>query len=198
MAFLSIWYETHLPEDIIASLEKDLTQYDENLQESVLHGNIIDKKKRNSKNTWIPTSHWIGGFVWHYIQRANTENFCYDITHIENESIQYTQYNEGEFYGWHIDAGLDTYMKPQSPTPPMTISNCEYTRKLSFIIQLSNSDDYTGGDVQFLDNNDQTYFIPRTRGSVIVFDSRSKHRVRTVKSGMRKSLVGWVMGPRFR
>ena len=26
------------------------------------------KNIRNSKNAWIPTSHWIGGFIWYYIQ----------------------------------------------------------------------------------------------------------------------------------
>ena len=74
----------------------------------------------------------------------------------------------------------------------------EYIRKLSFSLQLSDPKDYTGGEVQFLDNNGKTFFAPKQRGTMIVFDSRTKHRVRKVKSGMRKSLVGWVVGPRWK
>ena len=44
----------------------------------------------------------------------------------------------------------------------------------------------------------ERYFAPKQKGTLIVFDSRTKHRVRTVKSGLRKSLVGWVVGPRWK
>ena len=74
----------------------------------------------------------------------------------------------------------------------------EYVRKLSFSLQLSDPEDYTGGEVQFMDNGRKTYFAPKQRGTLIMFDSRTPHRVRKVKSGMRKSLVGWVCGPRWR
>jgi predicted 2-oxoglutarate/Fe(II)-dependent dioxygenase YbiX len=35
-------------------------------------------------------------------------------------------------------------------------------------------------------------------GSVILFDSRTKHRVKKIRRGVRKSIVGWVVGPRWR
>ncbi len=79
-----------------------------------------------------------------------------------------------------------------------TIIQGEYVRKLSFALQLSDSNEYTGGEVQFLDNGGKTYFAPKQRGTLMVFDSRTKHRVRRVRSGLRKSLVGWVVGPRWR
>ena len=74
----------------------------------------------------------------------------------------------------------------------------EYVRKLSFSLQLSDPEDYTGGEVQFMDNSQKSYFAPKQRGTMIIFDSRTPHRVRKIKSGFRKSLVGWVCGPRFR
>jgi PKHD-type hydroxylase len=79
----------------------------------------------------------------------------------------------------------------------MTVQG-EYVRKLSFSLQLSDPEDYTGGEVQFMDNSRKTYFAPKQRGTLIMFDSRTPHRVRKVKSGMRKSLVGWVVGKRWR
>jgi PKHD-type hydroxylase len=47
-----------------------------------------------------------------------------------------------------------------------------------------------------MDNAGKLYFAPKQRGAIIFFDSRTPHRVRKIKSGMRKSLVGWVVGPR--
>lgn len=205
MAFLSTWHMTELPSKIIEILEEDLVKFNTESQESQLHGGQLDKVIRNSKNAWIPTSHWVGGFIWHYIQRTNRENFCYDLTAIDNECIQYTQYGEGQFYDWHIDAGIDISYKPQQIVSSGTniaqdFLNLqgEYVRKLSFSLQLSDPEDYTGGEVQFMDNSRKTFFAPKQRGTLIMFDSRTPHRVRKVKSGVRKSLVGWVVGPRWK
>jgi PKHD-type hydroxylase len=113
LSFLTTWYSTELNKEIIEILKKIFRSFDPIAQESRLHGDQVDKVIRDSKNAWIPTSHWVGGFIWHYIQRTNRENFCYDLTAIDGESIQYTQYDAGQFYDWHIDAGIDTAYKPQ-------------------------------------------------------------------------------------
>lgn len=205
MAFLTTWYQTQLPESIVEILEEDIKRFDESAEQSKLSGNELDTVIRDSKNAWIPSSHWLGGFLWFYIQRANRENFCYDLTSIDGESVQYTQYGPGQFYDWHIDAGIDSSYKPQfivgSGTnlaqDNLTLDG-EYIRKLSFSLQLSDPSEYTGGEVQFLDNSRRTYFAPKQRGTLILFDSRTPHRVRKVKSGLRKSLVGWVVGPRWK
>jgi len=196
---------TDLPTEIVEIIERDLQKHDEHAQDSLIHGEEVDKVIRNSKNLWIPTSNWIGGWLWYYIDKINRENFCYDLTDIDGGSIQYTQYGPGQFYNWHQDADIDLFYKPQlTPGSVMNMSqdqvtlNGEYVRKLSFALQLSDPTDYTGGEVQFLDNSSRTYFAPKQRGTLMVFDSRTKHRVRKVKSGLRKSLVGWVVGPRWK
>ena len=72
MAYQSIWYYTDLPEKVIDLIEEDLTEkYDPQMADSRVHGDSLNKEKRNSQNAWIPTEHWVGGFIWHYIQRAN-------------------------------------------------------------------------------------------------------------------------------
>ena len=121
--------------------------------------------------------------------KANRKNFLYDISHIENDVIQYTHYNEGDYYNWHTDQDLRVIEKPD-----------ELVRKLSFTLQLSDENEYTGGNLEFadFDNSENKFIAPRTRGCLIVFDSRVPHRVCPVKSGLRKSLVGWVMGKRWR
>jgi|TARA_B100000035_G_scaffold50236_1_gene38800 PKHD-type hydroxylase len=206
MAYQSIWYFTDLPEDVVEIVEKDLTEkFDDQMGDSRLMGDSLNKEKRNSQNAWVPSQHWLGGFLWHYIERANRENFLYNLRCIDGESMQYTRYGEGQFYGWHNDAGLAGQYKPVSfgnrsegIAQDYLNENVEMVRKLSFVLQLSDPDAYEGGNLQLLDEAGKSYFAPRKRGTVILFDSRTMHRVTKVKSGLRKSIVGWTVGPRWK
>ena len=211
MAYQSIWYFSDIPTDIISIIEKDLSEsFDNKLQDSTIgEGDFgsVDKDKRNAKNSWIPTSHWVSGFLWHYVMRANRENFLYDLTNIDGESLQYTVYGEGQYYGWHNDSGLSGLYKPKSIgnrghgeeiMADFVNTHCEKVRKLSFSFLISDPDTYEGGNFQFLDESGKTYFAPRKRGTIILFDSRTQHRVLSVKKGVRKSIVGWVVGPRWK
>ena len=59
MAYQSIWYFTDLPDKIIDTIEEDLTEtFDPQMADSKLHGDALNKEKRNSQNAWIPTTHW--------------------------------------------------------------------------------------------------------------------------------------------
>lgn len=208
MALQSIWYYTEMPENLVDILEKDtISTFEHQMADSRLSGDSLNTDKRNSKNAWIPTSHWIGGFIWHYVQRANRENFLYDIRNIDGENIQFTRYSEGEFYSWHNDAGLSTHYKPTSVgnrgndeqiIQDFVNENCELIRKLSVVVQLSDPDEYEGGNLQIIDESGRSCVAPRKRGTVIIFDSRSQHRVLKVTKGVRRSLVSWVVGPRWK
>ena len=206
MAFQTVWFQTGLPEEVVDIIERDLTaQYEAKMADSRLHGDALNRDKRNSMNAWVPTQHWVGGFIWHYIERANRENFLYDLTCVDGESIQFTRYQEGQYYGWHNDSGLATHYKPVSignrtdgRAQDFMNENTELVRKLSFALQLSDPDDYEGGNVQFLDEGGSSYIAPRQRGCIMLFDSLTQHRVLKVTKGIRKSLVGWVVGPRWK
>lgn len=211
MALQSVWFFTGLPSDIINSLEKDLeNHFDDEMGDSKLINDVLNKNVRKSKNTWIPTTHWITGWLWHYVQAANRNNFLYDISFIESESLQYASYGVGEYYHWHTDSSLSVQYKPQFQTSARestkddnylrerTAIENELVRKISFSLQLSDPDDYEGGNIQFIDESNKNYIAPRQKGTLIIFDSRTKHRVCKVRSGVRKSIVGWVLGPRWK
>ena len=213
MAYQSIWYHTGLPKDIVNILDDYVSEnFDSEMRDSELIGRHKDKNKRNSENAWIDTNHWIAGFIWHYVNKANRENFRYDLTNIDGENLQYTKYSEGQYYNWHNDAGISNYYKPQYvgnsgnfddepnnlQTTDFLKANCELVRKLSFTLQLSDPDEYEGGNVQLIDEAGRSYIAPRQRGTIILFDSRTQHRVIKVKKGVRKSIVGWVLGPRWK
>lgn len=207
----AIYYYTNLPSGVVDLVYKDLIdKYEQDMRESTLQGNKTNDEVRKSKNSWLYTSHWIAGFLWHYVNKANRENFLYDISHIDGENLQFTKYEEGEFYNWHSDVSNRDYYQPKITNIPSKSTgheglqkdflnlNTEYVRKISFTLQLSHPDDYEGGNVQFIDDENRSFMAPRQRGAIILFDSRTRHRVLKVRKGVRRSIVGWVLGPRWK
>jgi len=198
MAYSSIYYFSGISKELVDVIENDLKSFNDSFKQAHTFGGIT-LDKRDSKVTWIPTTHWVGGLAYHYVNRANKENFLYDISGFDNETIQYTCYEEGEYYHWHNDASIEVSYKPtDNPQENFIVSNTEQIRKLSLVIQLSDPDEYEGGELQLMGSDGQTHFAPKTRGSVIIFDSRTPHRVKKILSGKRKSLVGWVCGKRWK
>ena len=211
MAHQTVWFSTDLPEDVIDILDRDLKDnFDNTLEDSKVGKNFTNKDIRNSQHAWVPSDHWICGFLWYYVHRANRENFLYDFDNIDGRAVQYTHYGVDSYYGWHTDQSIGSYYKPeaidkktvdgdnQQLTQDFINTEIELVRKLSFTLQLSHHDDYEGGNVQFMNEMGKSYFAPRKRGTMIIFDSRLNHRVCKVTKGVRKSIVGWCIGPRWR
>lgn len=97
------------------------------------------------------------------------------------EPLQLAQYGIGDFFDWHLDFGIGE----------------SSTRKLSLSIQLSEPEEYEGGDLEFRINN-KVVKAPRTAGTAIIFPSFIMHRVTEITKGHRHSIVGWVSGPHYR
>lgn len=141
---------------------------------------VVDKKWRASKNCWLYGDSWVGGILAHSIHTANASHYRYDLTDWETK-IQYTVYEAGDFYKWHIDS-------TEGP---------DIVRKLSISVCLSDKNEYEGGELQIMIGTQMNTF-KMGMGDVIVFPSDCLHRVRKVKSGKRISLVGWYGGPNFK
>ena len=116
-----------------------------------------------------------------FAKQANDAKYKYDIQGFLNNDIPLIlKYEKGEHYDWHIDTGRG-------------LSN----RKLSFIIQLSDSKDYEGGDIEFIGSKvDAKAF--RQKGVCIIYPSFLPHRITKVTKGVRHAIVGWIHGPTFK
>lgn len=137
--------------------------------------------KRICKTGWIYGDSWIGGMLAHYVNVANNQYFQYDLVDWASQ-IQYTVYDtEGSLYSWHYD----------------TCETNGLVRKLSISMCLSDPSEYEGGEFQ-IRIRDGIETFKMGRGEVIVFPSDCYHKVRKIRSGTRRSLVGWMGGPRFR
>lgn len=190
------YVNTELPE--IPDLDYELREYSPN------------KERCSSKSFYLPATHWLGGFIWFYMSQINNANYKYDIRQFDFDKLWCHIYEPGSRYQWHVDAGLQPAVtdaeanNSQNPSPNNhLISLAESSRKLAFSLQLTDPSEYTGGDLQFLTEpglNLQPTLLtaPKTKGTIVVFDPRIQHRVTRIRSGMRKSIVGWAIGPRWR
>ena len=125
MSYQTIWYKTKLPKYVIDSFIEETENI--NVSQSTIKDNILNVRTRNSKTCWIQQSHWIGGFANHYVMQANQFNFGYDLVKTPDRPLQYTSYDEGEFYNWHVDtidevetANTSFLTIGPEPSPPPT------------------------------------------------------------------------------
>ncbi len=152
---------------------------------------------------WAEPNDWVGPFMYQYIKQANDCLFQYDIDGLYYNELHYLDYDKNHFYHWHNDTNetvFHAYEEPQH-TSYLVAPTKEWVRKLSFTLQLSGEDEYEGGelDVCSIQSGEENVMtVPKKRGAMSIFDSRCKHRVRKVKKGRRKALVGWAIGPRWK
>jgi hypothetical protein len=199
----TIWYETQLPNIVLDSIQpnsipQQSTVYDDTGEK------VINNKIRNSKSIPINSDHWIFSFIWYYLYKSNIDNFRYDIEELESDSLEYSTYSSGEYYFWHKDSAINHKFKKthdtcvDGQTYNFIQENISKSRKLSFILNLSDYNEYSGGNIQFLSETGKVYFAPRTKGAIIIFDSRSSYRIQKVNDGTKKVLFGHAIGPEWR
>ena len=177
MNYSVVNFPNDLIQDILRNKENTLTK-----------GNINDKSgltKRNSSVSWIKdveTCQRVFG-----IMKKRVEEFS--SLYIDNiEPLQYSEYDTTQEYGWHQDVN-------NTPYPDGRV------RKISFSIFLNSN--FEGGefDLEIHGPDAKPRYISewkRSNENCVLFHSDMWHRVRPVKKGIRKSIVGWLLGPKVR
>jgi PKHD-type hydroxylase len=130
-----------------------------------------------------PETSWIFDRLNFVIQAANEQFYGFDLNGYEK--FQYTVYtaDKNSRYDWHMDTN-------------MSANTNEMTRKLSMTMCLNDS--FEGGEFHInLGKEEEPLIIPAIKGRIIMFPSFMIHRVTPVTLGTRRSLVIWVMGPKF-
>ncbi len=149
----------------------------------------------------------IWGVIIHYSKQNN-----FNIT--EQRGIFIQKYTKNGHFTWHTDGYGWTY-KPPHGLPG--VKEIDYD-KLSISIQLSNPDEYEGGELQFgQDSKGNTkrdptkehdnyellqksitsvFTAPKNRGSLALHNGFSYHRVTPITKGVRYSLVNFYQGPK--
>ena len=148
---------------------------------TIFASNDAQPTVRSCTIRWLSTQ-WIKDLVGTYVRQANDEAFEFAINH--DCELQFIEYRaaDDDHYDWHHDVDWN--------------GQTAKDRKLSVTIQLSDSAAYEGGDFEFEDIQTNADF--RSSGTVLVFPSYLRHRIRPVTSGTRYALVAWFFGPRWR
>ena len=149
----------------------------------------IIPKKRITDIKWFKLNkdtEWLFNKIINKIIDVNDKNFDLQLKFVED--LQFSEYTEEKrgFYSKHRDCGLKK-----------SLDNYVDIRKLSFTIQLTDMNEYEGGELIFyLDDGEKK--APKSKGTIIFFESDILHEVKPVTKGVRHSLVSWVQGPNLR
>jgi PKHD-type hydroxylase len=176
------WFNSGLTSEEVDKIVEDAKEY------PFVKALVVDEentdKFRKSNIKWLPFDSkwdWVIDKIMSQVVEANDTIWKFDLNSVI-DNIQYTEYEgNGGHYDWHLDIG------------PGSISH----RKISIVIQLSDPDEYVGGDLELMTGSDHTK-IPRGKGNVVIFPSFLLHRVVPLISGNRKSLVLWVGGGHYK
>jgi PKHD-type hydroxylase len=154
-----------------------------------------DYSTREALTGWIsnPNSDtlWIYERLNQTIEKHNDYVFNLDLSGIPY--IQYTEYLPGGHHDFHMDLAMDV---------PYNIDYKinEFFRKLTVVVLLTAPEvDFGGGEFQLNISMERTPLTaPMVKGSVLIFPSFLLHKVNPVLWGLRKTLVTWVIGPKFK
>ena len=155
----------------------------QNAQVGINKNGEVDLKKRTSDISWIPFDKAIPMYslIEELMLKINNNHFGFEGTKL-TEQAQYTEYQSGGFYDWHVDN--DVVFEKEPPV-----------RKISMTLALSPDDEYEGGGLELMENGK---FVRPKQGHAIFFASFCRHRAVEVTRGVRRSLVMWFGGPPFK
>jgi len=141
-----------------------------------------DTAGRKSSVSWI-TDISVLNLLYDYVEASNAKAFHVNL--YRQADIQYTEYNGNEngHYDMHHDIDWTR--------------NDGLDRKLSVTVQLSDPNEYEGGQFEFLECESPNAKELKQKGTVLIFPSYLQHKVNPVTSGIRKSLVAWFQGPKW-
>jgi PKHD-type hydroxylase len=150
----------------------------------------VNFEYRRSKVRFLNSDDWrfkdLFTDLWKTAIMANRDFFNFHITKLD--FVQLAEYDasyQGEYKEHH-----DVFWLNNDP---------DYHRKMTAVIQLSDPNDYEGGDLVVTETvtpPGPTEF--RDQGTIIFFPSFLRHKATPVIRGTRYSIAAWFEGPKWR
>ena len=178
------WWEDAFTEQELGWLQQKAKEATQEAQVGGGNGGEVNENVRRSELNWVNNTEetrWVFEKLSHVVSKLNADYFGFDLTGF-GEALQLTNYHSAKqgTYKWHQDFGGNGA-----------------SRKLSIVLQLSDPNEYEGGELQLL-TTENPISIQKKRGMLTVFPSWTLHQVTPVVSGTRQTLVSWVSGSPFK
>jgi len=173
MQWNNFCYYRTFPKLFMPSECKGIVDLNQSLQPYTSKMSYLGGSHRDSQLYWLDTQKhpWISAKVIDAVKKYNEET-RFDID-LNLRMAQLTAYHPGQFYEWHTDLGAGEIS----------------LRKITVVVELLHSDSLVGGGLEILNQN-----VRLQPGDAVVFPSFALHRALPVSSGVRWSLVQWVLG----
>jgi len=126
---------------------------------------------------------WIYQRISDMAMEANKAMWKFNVVGI-TELISYARYDTRDSEAARVDIGINFN------------ESFKQGRKISFLIQLSEETSYEGGEV-LLHNSGTPSYLPKERGTTLMFPSWLLNGITPVTKEAKRSLYGWVSGPPF-
>lgn len=160
---------------IIKGIEKE--HQDKFIDAETIGG--LNKAQRDSKKILLSNNRNIAATLVGIGLGANQFKWKFNVTH--SEQTEYLKYDKNGHFSEHIDTILN--------------ERNDSTRKLTVLAILNN--DFEGGKFYLRDGKCKIY-PDQEPGNVIIFPSFLNHGVEPVQSGIRRTIVSWLLGPYFK
>jgi PKHD-type hydroxylase len=150
----------------------------------------VNQNTRRSKIKFLEkgddTFKFLFDTLWLTAIQANNDFFNIHITKLDYVQLaEYSSEYKGEYKDHH-----DVFWINKDPI---------YHRKLSCIIQLTDPNEYEGGEFELIDTNQFPNADDiKQQGTIIYFPSLFLHRAKPVTKGIRHSIAAWFDGPKWR
>ena len=160
------WFEKGFSPEELAEIERLVANIDfVRAKTQAEDDSLTETEYRKSNVKWLPMTEqykWIYDKIGDMAYEANQNLYHFDL-HSMPEQIQYTEYYDYEkgHYDWHMDTGYGNLSQ----------------RKISVTVQLSDTHEYEGGDLQLWPGGTYPLVAPRGKGNVVIFPSFLMHRV---------------------
>lgn len=141
---------------------------------------IINKQVRDVNRIITSPVKGIGATLTGIGLNANSNLWKFNLTH--SNQVEFLKYDKDGHFNMHIDTFLGDVESP-------------WARKLSVLLFLN--DNYEGGKFYFPGAEGKTY-PSQNQGDVVIFPSFLNHGVEPVQSGIRRTIITWLVGPYFK
>jgi PKHD-type hydroxylase len=178
------WWEDAFTDQELNWLQQKAREATEEAQVGGKVGGVVAQNIRRSELNWLTNSeetNWVFDRLSHVVSSLNADYFGFDLVGF-GERLQLTNYHADRqgHYVWHQDFG-----------------SAGISRKLSIVLQLSDPNEYEGGELQLLTSG-KPITMQKKKGLIVAFPAWTLHQVTPVVKGTRQTLVTWVSGPSFK